>query len=208
MVASRRVLIVGEDSLALAGLERVIEGADGARVLGVVTLSSAAVAREVGFEEQPDAILWDLGASGDSDSLVPNLVERYPTLALVPDEASARAALAAGARGALLRGRGVDQLVGGLDAVLSGLVVIDEELASDLLRRPPLALPSREELTPREREVLEQLALGLTNREIAERLGVSPHTAKFHVNSLLGKLGATSRTEAVAIAVRSGLVSL
>ena len=55
--------------------------------------------------------------------------------------------------------------------------------------------------------MLQLLALGLSNREIAARLGVSPHTAKFHVNAVLGKLGASSRTEAVALAARLGLVT-
>jgi DNA-binding NarL/FixJ family response regulator len=63
-------------------------------------------------------------------------------------------------------------------------------------------------LTPREREVLELLAEGLSNRQIAERLGISEHTAKFHVASVSGKLGASSRTEAVSQGVRRGLITL
>jgi DNA-binding NarL/FixJ family response regulator len=65
-----------------------------------------------------------------------------------------------------------------------------------------------EPLTPRERETLELLGHGLSNREIAERLGVSEHTAKFHVASICGKLGASSRTEAVSRGVRRGLITL
>ena len=64
-----------------------------------------------------------------------------------------------------------------------------------------------EPLTPREREVLGLLAEGLTNRAIAERLGISEHTAKFHVNAILGKLGVETRTEAVGEAARLGLVT-
>jgi DNA-binding NarL/FixJ family response regulator len=63
-----------------------------------------------------------------------------------------------------------------------------------------------ETLTPRELEVLELLAAGLSNKEIAERLRVSFHTVKFHVNSILGKLGASSRTEVVGLAARAGLL--
>jgi DNA-binding NarL/FixJ family response regulator len=66
----------------------------------------------------------------------------------------------------------------------------------------------REPLTPREREVLELLTLGLSNRQIAERLRISEHTAKFHVASVSGKLGASSRTEAVSLGVRHGLTTL
>jgi two-component system nitrate/nitrite response regulator NarL len=63
-------------------------------------------------------------------------------------------------------------------------------------------------LSPREQEVLELLSEGLSNRDIAERLGISRHTAKFHVNAILDKLGATTRTEAVVLAARSGVLTL
>jgi len=76
-----------------------------------------------------------------------------------------------------------------------GLVVLDDEVGTE-----------REPLTPREREVLVLLSLGLSNREIAERLGISPHTAKFHVSSIFGKLGAGSRAEAVSQGIRDGLI--
>jgi DNA-binding NarL/FixJ family response regulator len=85
--------------------------------------------------------------------------------------------------------------------------VIDEDLAEDALRPPARPLGSHETLTPRELEVVELLASGLSNKEIAERLGVSFHTVKFHVNAILGKLGAASRAEAVALAAKAGLLS-
>jgi len=86
---------------------------------------------------------------------------------------------------------------------------VDEALAEAALR-PPLPTPPSlvEPLTPREMEVLQLVAAGLTNRRIGERLGISEHTAKFHVNAILGKLGAQSRGEAVAQAARLGLVLL
>jgi len=71
----------------------------------------------------------------------------------------------------------------------------------------PLTLPI-EDLTPRELEVLQHLAEGLTNKAIAQRLAVSEHTIKFHVNALMSKLGAQSRTEAVVLATRQGLITL
>ena len=82
------------------------------------------------------------------------------------------------------------------------------------LLQPPGPSPARdpadlvEELTPRETEVLQLLADGLTNKAIAQRLGISDHTVKFHVNAVLGKLGAQSRTEAVVRASRLGLLQL
>lgn len=207
MVALRRVVIAGGDSLALAGIERLLND-ERVRVVGLISLPAVEGRDAWDFEEPPDALLWDAGKR-DEEGVVPlAALQELLTLALVVDEAGARDALAAGARGVLLRDREREQILGAIDAVASGLFVLDEDLAPALLRPPPVALPSREALTPREHDVLELLALGHTNREIADRLGVSPHTAKFHVNSLLGKLGATSRTEAVGIAVRAGLVTL
>jgi len=91
--------------------------------------------------------------------------------------------------------------------VARGLVVVDEALAEPWRRRGagPAAV---EALTPREREVLDLLAEGLSNRRIGERLGIGERTAKFHVNAILAKLGAETRTEAVVIAVRLGLITL
>jgi DNA-binding NarL/FixJ family response regulator len=90
--------------------------------------------------------------------------------------------------------------------VASGLAVLDAAAAGELLRPAPAA-PS-EGLTPRELEVLALLAEGLSNKAIAGRLGISDHTAKFHVNAILGKLGAENRSEAIVRAARLGLVVL
>jgi two-component system nitrate/nitrite response regulator NarL len=94
-------------------------------------------------------------------------------------------------------------------AVAMGLSVVDPSLlgVGDLPAPEPIAAEG-EPLTPREREVLDLVADGLPNKAIARALGISEHTAKFHVGSLLGKLGASSRTEAVTIATRRGLLSI
>ena len=106
-----------------------------------------------------------------------------------------------------------DELRTAVVAAAQGFTVVPATLATRLLAAHAAAsgealaeLP--EPLTPREREVLELLALGLSNRQIAERLGISEHTAKFHVASVSGKLGASSRTEAVSLGVRRGLTTL
>jgi DNA-binding NarL/FixJ family response regulator len=98
-------------------------------------------------------------------------------------------------------------------AVASGLVVADPALAGRLMAADSAgtiasAAPAGEDLTPRERQVLELIALGLPNKTIARRLGISEHTAKFHVAAVMAKLGAASRTEAVRLAARRGLVAL
>lgn len=121
-------------------------------------------------------------------------------------------ALRAGVRAVLPRNISSDELVAGLDAVAAGLIVLDPAeanamfLAAELTSSPLAELV--EPLTPRENEVLQMLASGLANKEIAARLAISEHTVKFHVASILGKLGAASRTEAVTIGIRRGLVLL
>jgi len=105
-----------------------------------------------------------------------------------------------------------EQLRAALEAAAAGLVVVHpSELSGVLPERAVLSAPLRElpePLTPREREVLQMISAGLGNKEIAARLSISEHTVKFHVASILGKLGASSRTEAVSIGIRHGLVLL
>jgi DNA-binding NarL/FixJ family response regulator len=97
-----------------------------------------------------------------------------------------------------------EQVVQAIKSVASGLMVFDSALAP----QPSDDEPVTEQLTPREGEVLRLLADGSGNKEIAAKLGISEHTIKFHIRSILGKLGAASRTEAVTRGLRSGLIEL
>lgn len=159
---------------------------------------AALLGREVGLsvvDESPNVVLWE-----EADGALPP----GSVVALVSSEDGAARALAGGARGALLRDAGARKLAAALVACARGLVVLDEGLP--LVRRDaPL---EADLLTPRELEVVQLLAQGLANKEIAYKLGVSDHTAKFHVNAILTKLGAQSRTEAVVRAVKLGLIVL
>ena len=106
--------------------------------------------------------------------------------------------------GGMLRAEATpEQIVHAIHSVASGLMVFDSML---IAHAGEDQVP--ESLTPRESEVLQLLADGLGNREIASRLGISEHTIKFHIRSILGKLGASSRTEAVSRGLRSGLIEL
>jgi DNA-binding NarL/FixJ family response regulator len=129
-------------------------------------------------------------------------------LALPWSVEQAREALAAGARGVLSRERLEEQLPAAVQAVALGLRVVDDAFDDALIRLRPTGEPLVEPLTHRETEVLQLVAQGLTNRRIGERLGISEHTAKFHVNAILGKLGAQTRGEAIAQAARLGLLLL
>jgi two-component system, NarL family, response regulator YdfI len=97
-----------------------------------------------------------------------------------------------------------DQVIHAIRSVASGLMIFD----SALIPRPTEDDTFAESLTPRETEVLRLLADGLGNKEIAAHLNISEHTIKFHIRSILAKLGASSRTEAVSRGLRSGLIEL
>ena len=103
------------------------------------------------------------------------------------------------------------QLVAAIEALVQGLTVMQPEMLESLLRpsRESIALePGEEELTSRETEVLHMMTAGLTNREIASALGISEHTVKFHIASIFGKLGTSTRTETVTQGIRRGLILL
>jgi DNA-binding NarL/FixJ family response regulator len=110
----------------------------------------------------------------------------------------------------LARETDADQLDLAVRAAEAGLVLLDLPLAATSLGQPAgvVTAATSEPLTPRELQVLQLVAQGLPNKGIARRLGISENTAKFHVASLTGKLGASSRTEAVTLAARRGLILL
>jgi DNA-binding NarL/FixJ family response regulator len=197
-----RLLLVAEDAIARAGLRALAERS-GLSVAGDVAPSDL----QPSDVEAADAIAWDAGTSGTFDSLR-GVAARLPVLALPWNVEQAREALAAGARGVLSRERLDEQLLPAVQAAVLGLLVVDDSFGEALVRPLPAADALVEALTPRETEVLQLLAEGLTNRRLGERLGISEHTAKFHVNAILGKLGARTRGEAIAQAARLGLLLL
>jgi len=207
-MAPLRVLVVGEDALARAGIAQLVGGEAGLVVAGqAVPEDAPAVARDT----DADVVVWDAGSDGipDADALGEMGGPRAPAVVvLTAAEGGLPELLAAGVRGLL--GRDVDsaRLAAALHAVAQDLVVLDERLADGVLRRRPPRDTLVEALTPRETEVLNLLGQGLSNRAIAARLAISEHTAKFHVNAILGKLGAQTRAEAVAQGVRLGLLLL
>jgi DNA-binding NarL/FixJ family response regulator len=195
------VLVVSADPLARGGLAALVAARS---ELVLVGESSPAEVAGVSARAAPAAILWDLGA-GAGGAAAPRAAAA-PVVVLAATEPAAAEAIRAGARGALSRGAAADEVAAALLAVARGLSVLDGGLARQFLRPPPAA--PQDPLTPREREVLALLAEGLANKAIAARLGISEHTAKFHVNAILGKLGVESRAEAIVHAARMGLVVL
>ncbi|MFL5349187.1 MAG: LuxR C-terminal-related transcriptional regulator [Hyalangium sp.] len=204
-----RLALVAEDPLARGALSRALadQGGEDLTIAAAGTLAELEAARA----EPPDVVLWDVGlrlSEAEGRLEAPEL--SAPVLALVSDEAAGELALAAGARGLLFRDATPSALLAALQAVARGLAVFEPSLSP--VRSTPRASTSTptspEPLTPREREVLSLLAEGLSNKAIADRLAISEHTAKFHVNAVLAKLGVQRRTEAVVRAARLGLVTL
>jgi two-component system nitrate/nitrite response regulator NarL len=212
MAPDLRVLIVADDPLVRAGLDGLVGGEAGFVVAGRAASTDDLLAAVETY--RPDVVLCDLGwnpapaleALGEAASAT------TPFVFLLPDEAYAREAWTAGARGLLLRDVARARLAAGLAAAAQGLSVMDPAFLAALAPAPiedEAGGPRlAEDLTARELEVLHLMAEGLPNKTIAYRLGISEHTVKFHVNAILGKLGAGSRTEAVVRATRLGLILL
>jgi DNA-binding NarL/FixJ family response regulator len=230
MVASfphLRVLIVAADPLARVGLAALLAGVPEVNVAGQ-SHGGGDVVTELEVY-RPDVVLWDMGweplrvpggtaasqppEPGDRQPQLEQLLEvreaRYPMVVLLADEAQAATLWAAGLRCLLWREVKAEKLVSALAATVQGLVVLDESLLGAIL--PSVSLPPgpvANLLTPREVDVLRLLAEGLPNKIIADRLQISEHTVKFHVNALMDKLQAQSRTEVVVRAIRGGLLPL
>ena len=131
-----------------------------------------------------------------------------PSVVLVVDNTEAAQAIARGARGVMMRAAAPRRLHTALRAVADGLVIVDDDLAEGVMPHARPRVDLIEPLTPREQQVAQLLAGGLTNKEIAQRLGITEHTIKFHLNGILRKLGVSTRTEAVVQAARLGLLVL
>ena len=207
-----RVLIVTDAPLVAAGARVLAEATGECEVVG--TARDQATLQAALAQDQPDVVLLDLHMdSGAALPLLWWLRQAAPSLEVVglseADDDAIVAALQAGARGYLGRRTTAEEMGQAIRTVRQGGMVLHPLAAATLLQRLQAATaPRPEALTPRELEVLRLLVEGLTNKAIAGRLGISDHTVKFHIGAILGKLGAASRTEAVTLAVRQGLVPL
>lgn len=210
-----RVFIVASSPFARSGLENLLASREVA-VMG--SSPNLELLAEQILDTEPDAVLVD--ASGERtetvlDSIVASdLAAETPMLVLLdhPPPGWIANAIRAGVRAILPAAVSADQLAAALEAALSGLFIVHPAELSAMLPASTTASSTvaelAEPLTPREREVLQMLASGLVNKEIASKLSISDHTVKFHVASILGKFGASTRTEAVSIGIRRGLVLL
>ena len=210
-----RVFIVAASPLIRAGLQSTLADSRFDIVGSAADLESLSGQF---VDVEPDVVLVEAATYAQEELLnaleVAELAQEYPVILLSqqPKTAWLSKALRAGVRAVLPRDVAPEQLRAALEAAAAGLVVIhpselDTVLSATVGPSAPLD-ELLESLTRREREVLQMLAAGLANKEIAARLAISDHTVKFHVASILGKLGASTRTEAVSAGIRRGLVML
>jgi DNA-binding NarL/FixJ family response regulator len=208
------VLIISALATVRAGLRALLGQTDDLVVVGEGrSLDPTGLADQLA---DVDLVLYDAPSGEDLAALAGQLDGAAPGLVILgpPDAAVQVRDLDLAVPWAYLRtDAGAERIVAAARAVTAGLVVLDADLAGNLLRDVaesevvPL-VSTADDLTARELEVLSLVALGLTNKAIAQRLGISDHTVKFHVAAVLTRLNAESRTEAVNIAYRRGLLTV
>lgn len=168
------------------------------------------------LETAAEILIADLESAAESAAFIRSLERSQGAMGLValidwPEPAWVRAALAVGTNAIISREPNSEELRLAISAAEAGLVLLHPSSARSLSAgkvRVPVEIDELEELTAREREVLRLLGDGLGNKQIAARLAISEHTAKFHISSILGKLSVTSRTEAVSQGIKRGLIPI
>jgi NarL family two-component system response regulator LiaR len=204
-----RVFIVDDHEIVRSGLAAFLRVARDLELVGEAGTGEEGV--RVCERVQPDVVLMDMVMPGmDGVAATRELRERCPrsrviALTSFPEEDLVRRALTAGASGYLLKNVSGSELAAAIRAAHADKPVLAPEAARALIQQATHQSLGHD-LSVREREVLKLLTAGVSNRVIAERLIVSPSTVDFHVSNILGKLGATTRTEAVAIAIQHHLV--
>lgn len=209
-----RVLIVDDHDMLREGLAAFLNGFPDLVMVGEA--SSGVEGIRLCQELLPDVVLMDLVMPEmDGVLAIKAIHETQPEVKIIAlssfsEDKLIRSALAAGATSYLLKNVSAERLADSIRTTHAGLPTLSPEVKSILVELEPLDSPASsglEPLTPRELEVLVCMAAGLTNAEIAQRLGISQYTIKGHVSNILGKLDVNSRTEAVAYALRNNLVS-
>lgn len=207
-----RVMIVDDHAVVRRGLATFLMTCDEMELVGEA--SSGEQALELCPQAKPDVVLMDLVMPGMDGATATRMIrEKCPSVQVIAltsfkEQELVTGALQAGAIGYLLKDVSAAELENAIQAASSGKPTLAPEAAQVLIQ----ARHSQNEqigfdLTEREHEVLALMVIGLNNNQIAERLVISKSTAKFHVSSILSKLGAASRTEAVSIALKNHLVS-
>jgi DNA-binding NarL/FixJ family response regulator len=202
-----RILVADDHFVVRMGLTALVNTEPDFEVVGEAVDGAQAVSA---FDKhKPDLVLMDLRmpvkdgvvATAEIKAKHPNA--RVLMLTTFDGDTDIHRAMQAGAQGYVLKNTTGDKLIPALRAVAAGQRWIPKEIATRLASRNLF-----EELTPRELQVLEQMAKGLANKEIADVLKITGHTVKDHLKSILGKLHVADRTEAVTVAIQRGIIHL
>jgi DNA-binding NarL/FixJ family response regulator len=209
-----RVSISASSSIRRAGLESIIANSSITQLVGSM-YGIDALERHL-RQFQPDVVVADLEhADSRWISHAPGLDEEQPAVNVValvdaPGMAWVTRALRANVKAILNRDAPPEDILSAIESTYSGLVVLEPDVIDSVLRSVRLTTADppalSQALTEREIEVLQLLAEGVGNKVIATRLNISEHTVKFHISSVLSKMGAASRTEAVTQGIRNGLI--
>jgi DNA-binding NarL/FixJ family response regulator len=189
-----RVVLIDDHPIVREGLTAALDGKNGVEVTGAFGSAPEAMASLA--RTRPDVVILDLDLSGSSGlEAIAELASRAAVLVLTAygSDDDLQTALRSGARGYLLKGVSLDEIERAIDTVSRGESYIDPRASSALVGGTP-------SLSSREREVLRLIAAGQSNKEIGAALHIAERTAKFHVTSIMNKLGADNRAHAVALA--------
>ena len=210
-----RVFVVDDHSVVRRGLNSYLELVDDIEVVGEASDGQEAldaIGALVAAGQAPDVVLMDLLMPGmDGVTATAAITQHHPNVKMVTMTSFTQAdkvhgALQAGAAGYLLKDAEADEVAAAIRAACRGEVHLDAAIARQLTRSLVAPEPQTvSALSGREREVLVLVAKGLSNRQIADALGMSERTARTHVSHILGKLGVTSRTQAALVAIREGI---
>jgi DNA-binding NarL/FixJ family response regulator len=210
MVERIRVLVVDDHKVVRKGLRTFISVNDDLELVGEAGNGEEAIEQVAALH--PDVVLMDLKMPVmDGPTAIAEIRSRFPEVQIVAltsfdDESLAQRALEAGAIGYLFKDAEEEDLISAIRMAGDGKGVVAREAMQALVGRSDDDYGVR--LTEREHEILALVARGLTNPQIADRLIISVSTVNFHVHNILDKLGAKTRTEAVGIAAREGLIEL
>jgi NarL family two-component system response regulator LiaR len=205
-----RVLLVDDHMVVRSGLKTVLAVYDDMQLVGEAADGEEAL--RLCERLQPDVVLMDLVMPKiDGVAATRAIKERWPQIQVIAltsfkEKEYVEGAIKAGASGYLLKNVSAEELVNAIRKAAAGQPSLSPEAAQVLIQKVNEPPPPGQDMTDREKEILALMVEGLSNNEIAERLIVSQSTVKFHVSNILSKLGVSSRTEAVALAVKYKLV--
>jgi NarL family two-component system response regulator LiaR len=205
-----RILLVDDHMVVRTGLSTVLAVYDDLKLVGEAGDGEEAI--RLCERLQPDVVLMDLlMPKMDGVTATRIIKERWPRIQVIAltsfkEKEYVEGALKAGANGYLLKNVSAEELVSAIRRAVAGQPSLSPEAAQVLIQKVNEPAPPGQDMTDREKEILALMVEGLSNNEIAARLVVSQSTAKFHVSNILSKLGVTTRTEAVALAVKYHLV--